>query len=90
MLNNGSRFRVFVWTGGNDSNTLRVDAYLFIYLFFENEDEISVLDQFRYVGNRARYEFFELDMSTGLDEQIDLGKPYSICRYRARFVEDGE
>ena len=48
------------------------------------------LDQFSYVGNRARYEFIELDMSTGLDEQIDLGKPYSICRYRARFVEDGE
>ena len=37
------------------------------------------LDQFSYVGNRARYEFIELDISTGL-EQIDLEKPYSIYR----------
>ena len=38
------------------------------------------LDQFSNVGNRARYGFIELDMSTGLDEQINLGKPYSVCR----------
>ena len=38
-----------------------------------------------------RYGFIiEVDMSTGLDEQTDLGKPSSICRYRARIVEDGE
>ena len=37
-------------------------------------------DQFSYVGNRARYEFIELDISTGLDEQINLKKPYSVCR----------
>ena len=47
-------------------------------------------DQFSFLGNRARYDFIELDMSTGLDELIDLGKPSSICRYRARIVEDGE
>ena len=41
-------------------------------------------------GNRARYGFIEVDISTGLDELIDLGKPSSICRYRARNVEDGE
>ena len=41
-------------------------------------------------GNRARYGFIEVDISTGLDELIDLGKPSSICRYRARIVEDGE
>ena len=41
-------------------------------------------------GNRTPYGFTELDMSTGLDELIDLGKPSSICRYRARIVEDGE
>ena len=40
--------------------------------------------------NRARYGFIEIDISTGLDEQIDLAKPSSICRYRARIVEDGE
>ena len=28
-----------------------------------------------FLGNRARYDFIELDMSTGLDKQIDLGKP---------------
>ena len=27
-------------------------------------------DQFSYLGNRARYEFIELDMSTGLDLSI--------------------
>ena len=41
-------------------------------------------------GNRARYGFIEVDISTGLDEQINLGKPSSICRYRARIVEDDE
>ena len=41
-------------------------------------------------GNRARYGFIEVDISTGLDELIDLGKPSSICRYRARIVEDCE
>ena len=29
-------------------------------------------------GNRARYGFIEVDISTGLDELIDLGKPSSI------------
>ena len=32
MLSYFHRFNVFLWTGENDSNTLRVDAY-----FFENE-----------------------------------------------------
>ena len=32
MLSYFHRFSVFVWTGENDSNTLRVDAY-----FFEKE-----------------------------------------------------
>ena len=41
-------------------------------------------------GNRAQYGFIEIDISTGLNEQIDLWKPYSICRYRARIVVDGE
>ena len=41
-------------------------------------------------GNRARYGFIEVDISTGLDELIDLGKQSSICRYRARIVEEGE
>ena len=35
-------FSVFVWTGGNDSNTLRVDAY-----FWENGEKISVLKNIR-------------------------------------------
>ena len=41
-------------------------------------------------ANRARYGFIEIDILTGLDEQIDLGKPSSICRYRARIVEHGK
>ena len=41
-------------------------------------------------GNRARYGFIEVDISTGLDELIDLGKPSSICRYRARNVEESK
>ena len=38
-------------------------------------------------GNRARYGFTELDMSTGLDELIDLGKP-SITRFPATLNAD--
>ena len=34
MLSYFHRFSVFVWTGENDSNTLRVDAY-----FFENGEK---------------------------------------------------
>lgn len=30
-------------------------------------------DQFSYLGNRARYRFIELDVSTGLDEQSTPG-----------------
>ena len=37
-----------------------------------NENGISLVDQFSFLGNRARYEFIELDMSTGLDEQIEI------------------
>jgi len=51
---------------------------------------LKIMDQFSFLGNRAQYEFVELDMSTGLNEQINLGKPSSLCRYRARIVEDGE
>ena len=43
-------------------------------------------DQFGFLGNRARYDFIELDMSTGLDKQIDLGKPSSIRVYRSRYI----
>ena len=39
-----------------------------------------------FLGNRARYDFIELDMSTGLDKQIDLGKPSSIRVYRSRYI----
>ena len=56
------------------------------------------MDQFSYVGNRARYRFIELDISTGLDEQIDLGKPVldmpnyggqpsSVHVYRRRYLD---
>ena len=34
---------------------------------------LKLLDQFSYLGNRARYEFIELDLSTGLDKQIGSG-----------------
>ena len=49
-----------------------------------------IFDQFSYVGNRARYRFIELDILTGLNEQMDLGKPYLICPYWARIVKDRE
>ena len=67
------------------------------------------VDQFSYVGNRARYKIrvyraryvkwarwtnqpqeTELDISTSVDEQIDLGKPYLTCPYQARILEDSE
>ena len=38
-------------------------------------------DQFSYLGNRARYEFIELDMSTGLD----LSDQFSFLGNRARY-----
>ena len=49
------------------------------------------LDQFSYLGNRAQYEFMELDMSTGLDLSILSSRPLtfpggqSINGCRARF-----
>ena len=44
------------------------------------------MDQFSFLGNRARYDFIELDMSTGLDKQIELRKPSSIRVYRSRYI----
>ena len=35
-------------------------------------------DQFSYLGNRARYEFIELDMSTGLDFSIPSSRPLTF------------
>ena len=43
-------------------------------------------DQFSFLGNRARYEFIKLDMSTGLNQQIELRKPSSIGVYRSRYI----
>ena len=48
---------------------------------------VDISDQFGFLGNRARYDFIELDMSTGLDKQIDLGKPSSIRVYRSRYIK---
>ena len=43
------RFSVFVWTGENDSNTLRVDAY-----FFENGGKkLSVFKNIPILVDRA-------------------------------------
>ena len=35
-------------------------------------------DQFSFLGNRARYEFIELDMSTGLDLSIPSSRPLTF------------
>jgi len=37
---------------------------------------------FSFLGNRARYEFIELDMLTGLDEQIELDTGLSKSIYQ--------
>ena len=47
---------------------------------------VNFMDQFSFLGNRARYDFIELDMSTGLDKQIELRKPSSIRVYRSRYI----
>ena len=39
---------------------------------------MKILDQFSYLGNRARYEFIELDMSTGLDLSIPSSRPLTF------------
>ena len=56
------------------------------------KSELDLLDQFNYLGNRARYEFIELDMSTGLDLSIPSSKPLTFPGgqskngYRARWL----
>ena len=55
-------FSVFVWTGGNDSNTLRLDAY-----FLENGEKISVLSQ-KYPKSCGRGLKFSHGEKTHLDE----------------------
>ena len=50
------------------------------------------MDQFSFLGNRARYEFIELDMSTGLDLSIPSSRPLTFPGgqskngYRARWL----
>ena len=52
-----------------------------------------VWDQFSFLGNRARYEFIELDMSTGLDLSIPSSRPLTFPGgqsengYRAQFFK---
>ena len=43
-----------------------------------NLDNLDQLDQFSYLGNRARYEFIELDMSTGHDMSIPSSRPLTF------------
>ena len=40
--------------------------------------EEGLLDQFSFLGNRARYEFIELDMSTVLDLSIPSSRPLTF------------
>ena len=42
-------------------------------------------DQFSFLGNRARYEFIELDMSIGLDLSIPRSDQFSFLGNRARY-----
>ena len=50
------------------------------------------MDQFSFLGNRARYEFVELDMSTGLSLSIPSSRPLTFPGgqsrngYRARWL----
>ena len=48
------------------------------------------MDQFSFLGNRAGYEFIELDMSTGLDLSIPSSRPLTFPGgqngYRARLL----
>jgi len=39
---------------------------------------VKEVDQFSFLGNRARYEFIELDMSTGLDVSIPISRPLTL------------
>jgi len=38
-----------------------------------DDNDIDNVDHISYVGNRARYRFIKLDMSTGLDKQSTSG-----------------
>ena len=44
----------------------------------KTEQEEDQLDQFSFLGNRARYEFIELDMSTRLDLSIPSSRPLTF------------
>ena len=39
---------------------------------------VRCVDQFSFLGNRARYGFIELDMSTGLDLSIPSSRPLTF------------
>ena len=41
-------------------------------------EALDFLDQFSFLGNRARYGFIELDMSTGLDLSIPSSRPLTF------------
>ena len=57
---------------------------------FENSTSNNHSDQFSFLGNRARYEFIELDMSTVLALSIPSSRPLTFPggksknSYRAR------
>ena len=50
--------------------------------YFERVKKNVFLDQFSFLGNRARYEFIELDMSTVLALSIPSSRPPTMSGYQ--------
>ena len=51
---------------------------IFIFSVSDTGGSEEKLDQFSFLGYRARYEFIELGMSTGLDLSIPSSRPLTL------------
>ena len=83
----GSRERGGVWQVVASKLNWRKDVWWLDVQRSEGQVYPTCKDQFSFLGNRAWYEFIKLNMSTGLDEQIDLRKPSSVRVYRNRYCQ---
>ena len=68
----GSRERGGVWQVIVSKLNWHKDVWWLDVQRSEGQVYPTCKDRFSFLGNRARYEFIKLDMSTDLDEQINL------------------
>ena len=82
MLSSFHRFRVFMWTGENDSNTIHVDAYFF---FWKSRKKIPIFENIRIRVDRVSGSKSVVSPQLMV---LNSGSRYMISRYSVEEHKD--